>query len=107
MLESTVKDLIEQTQTLSLWSLREGSADCGFCRLPGYSLGENSLDTPAVGWAGPAHGRENHHTLTQPQHACRVKEAITQSCKVFSSVSTIPLSIPLKTSSSFPSQSKV
>lgn len=47
-------------------------------------------------------------TQTQPQHACRVKEAITQSCcRVFSSVSTIPLTIPLKTCSSFPSQSKV
>lgn len=46
-------------------------------------------------------------TQTQLQHACRVKEAITQSCKVFSSIRTTAVAIPLKTSSSFPSQSKV
>lgn len=68
MIESTVKDLIEQTQALSHWSLREVNADCGFCRLPGCSLCESSLDTPVVGWAGPAHGKENHHT--NPASTC-------------------------------------
>lgn len=59
-------------------SLREDNVDLGFCRLPGWSLGESRLDPPVCGGMGsraavsgytlPAHGKENHRT--NPVSAC-------------------------------------